>query len=155
MAFSWPNRAKVISTSALECFRDAHPEQPLVRDRIWLGFSLTLATLISFILNAMLLIITTKANILERQFRYHVISLILASIVYLVANILILIPTTVGSLYIADPWNAILSSTDNLGYLALMFSNTIVAADRFTFFFLREVRAYILVLGCATIMRTF
>ncbi|CAJ0607843.1 unnamed protein product [Cylicocyclus nassatus] len=127
-------------SEALDCFRDAHSHEPLITDRIWLGASLIFFTAISFVLNLLLLIITVKMRILDKRFQYHVISLIIASIVYLSADILDLIPATVGAVHMPDPWNIILSSTDNLGYLALMFTNTNVAIDRFMSFYLSKVQ---------------
>lgn len=127
-------------SSALECFHSTHPDEPLLAHRIYLGFTLILFTLISYILNLLLLIIVTRTFVLDRLFGLHVTSLIISSIVYLFANTFALIPITVGALHIDDPWNVILSTADNLGYLALMFTTTNMAVDRFTFFFLPQVR---------------
>ncbi|EYC10485.1 hypothetical protein Y032_0055g2581 [Ancylostoma ceylanicum] len=90
----------------------------------------------------LLLLIATRTSILDRLFGLHVISLIMASVVYLLANTFALIPTVVGALYIKDPWNGILSVADNLGYLALMFTTTNIAVDRFTSFFLPQVTVF-------------
>ncbi|CAJ0607952.1 unnamed protein product [Cylicocyclus nassatus] len=39
-----------------------------------------------------------------------------------------------------DLWNIILSFANHLGYSALMFTNTNVAADRFMSFFMKEIQ---------------
>ncbi|WKX94697.1 hypothetical protein Q1695_011736 [Nippostrongylus brasiliensis] len=121
--------------TALQCFRASHPNEPAVVNRIVLGVSLIFFTPISLILNILLLLIVVKSTIVDGHFGRHVISLITASLVYLMANVLALIPTTVANVHLPDPWNIILSSTDNLGYLALMFTTANVALDRFLFFF--------------------
>ncbi|VDP20317.1 unnamed protein product [Heligmosomoides polygyrus] len=130
-----PRLLPVPMSTALECFRRTHPAEPTLTQRIGLGVPLVFTTVLSFILNILLLIIVLRSTIVDRNFGLHVVSLIVASLVYLMANTLALIPTTVAHVHYGDPWNAILSCTDNLGYLALMFTTTNVAADRFLLFF--------------------
>ncbi|RCN42366.1 hypothetical protein ANCCAN_11663 [Ancylostoma caninum] len=129
--------------SALECFRANHTNEPPLVHRIYLGFLLTLFTIMSYILNLLLLIIVTKTSILDRLFCLHVVSLTVAGIFYSLANTMALIPTIVGFLYIKDPWNPILSTAENLGYLALMFTTTNIAVDRSTVFFLPQVYRFL------------
>ncbi|EYB98079.1 hypothetical protein Y032_0134g1837 [Ancylostoma ceylanicum] len=129
--------------SALECFHKEHEnEAPLVY-RIYLGFFLTLFTIMSYILNLLLLVIVTRTSILDRLFCLHVVSLTMAGIFYSLANTIALIPTVVGYLYIKDPWNPILSTAENLGYLALMFTTTNIAVDRSTVFLLPKVYRFL------------
>lgn len=128
-----------VMTTALECFHADHPHEPSLIHRIYLGFSLVLFTIMSYVLNLLLLVIVTKTSILDRLFCLHVVSLTLAGIFYSLANTIALIPTIVGALYIEDPWNPILSTAENLGYLALMFTTTNIAVDRSTVFFLPQV----------------
>ncbi|EYC07736.1 hypothetical protein Y032_0069g368 [Ancylostoma ceylanicum] len=117
-----------------ECFFN-NPHRIDALERILIGVALLILTLISLVLNATLGYLVCKRSIFEDGFRWHVVSLVTAALSYLLTNCAILIPTALFGVFIDDPYNTILTSFDVFGYLAQTFTTTLIAIDRFIFFY--------------------
>ncbi|RCN41515.1 hypothetical protein ANCCAN_12553 [Ancylostoma caninum] len=116
------------------CFL-SNPHRIDVTERILVGVALLILTIISFVLNATLGYLVCKRSIFDEVFRWHVVSLVTAALSYLLTNCAILIPTALFGIHIDDPYNTILTSFDVFGYLAQTFTTTLIAIDRFMFFY--------------------
>ncbi|KHJ91418.1 hypothetical protein OESDEN_08718 [Oesophagostomum dentatum] len=124
--------------ATLLCFRSYHPQTMNETFRILSGAALFLTTVISLALNFMLGYVVYSTSVFEDFFRWHVVSLVCSDLVYLLGNCTTLIPSSLFNIYIRDPLNSIVTLPNLLGYNALLFTTTFIAADRFLFFFYRK-----------------
>ncbi|KAL6733186.1 hypothetical protein Aduo_003855 [Ancylostoma duodenale] len=128
-----------MNKSALQCFL-SNPHRIDATERILVGVALLILTIISLVLNATLGYLVCKRSIFDEVFRWHVVSLVTAALSYLLTNCAILIPTALFDIHIDDPYNIVLTSFDVFGYLAQTFTTTLIAIDRFMFFYFTGIR---------------
>ncbi|EPB79011.1 hypothetical protein ANCCEY_01868 [Ancylostoma ceylanicum] len=122
--------------SVLQCFWNNHPPPMATSERFAVGVALLILTVISFILNAALGYLVWKSPVFDRLFRLYVVSLVTAALSYLLTNCSILIPTALFHVNFDDPYNTILTVFDVVGYLAQIFTTTLIAVDRFVLFYI-------------------
>ncbi|KAK6732632.1 hypothetical protein RB195_016785 [Necator americanus] len=67
----------------------------------------------------------------------------MAGLVAVVPIFIALLPAIFFQVHLIDPTNIILSTLDTVGYLALMFTTTVIATDRFVLFLLPMVHKFL------------
>ncbi|KAL6733852.1 hypothetical protein Aduo_004463 [Ancylostoma duodenale] len=131
-------------STALECLRKLHPiEEEMSPQRLLYGAAVTSIGIVSFFMNALLLIVILSTSAVDRIFRYYLFSGTLAGLVAVFPILSALSPAIFLEIQLDDPINTIISTTDTLGYLSLMMTTTAIAFDRFIFFLLPRVHRWL------------
>ncbi|XGW13145.1 hypothetical protein V3C99_013629 [Haemonchus contortus] len=127
---------------ALECLRLLRKlDDDMTPERIAYGVVVVSITLTAFLLNSLLIAVILKTDIIPRCLRLYLTSAATAGIAGAVTNALTLIPAILFRIQLMDPINIYLSTPDTLGYLTLMLTTTIIAVDRFIFFYMNEAHS--------------
>ncbi|EYC19509.1 hypothetical protein Y032_0024g903 [Ancylostoma ceylanicum] len=139
-------------STALDCLRELHAvEEEMSSQRILYGVALTLISVVSLVMNTLLLLILFN-DAMDRFFRLHLLSAAFSGLVAVAPIFCALIPAIFFDLRLDDPTNIIISFTDTLGYLTLTMTTTAIAFDRFVFFLLPKLHKRLsdnsLIIGC-------
>ncbi|KAL6733627.1 hypothetical protein Aduo_004260 [Ancylostoma duodenale] len=127
-----------MSDVLFNCFRDIHPKEASLSERLLFGSVILFVTVTSLLVNILVAIVLVRTNAIEKLVRPHIVGMIVASVIYLLTNCWILLPSILGNIHFPDPYNAILATPNTIGYLMIMFTTTTMAIDRFMIFFVRK-----------------
>ncbi|KAL6733856.1 hypothetical protein Aduo_004467 [Ancylostoma duodenale] len=131
-------------STALDCLRERYThEDEMSVERTLYGAAILLISIISLATNMLLLLVILRTDVMNRFFRFYLLSATSAGLTVLIANFAALSPTILLRVQLSDPANIIISTTDTLGYLTLMFTTTAIATDRFIFFLLPRLNRYL------------
>lgn len=127
-------------STALECLRQLNIiNEEISIPRILYGVVLTLISVVSIVMNTLILLIIFSTDAMDRLFRFYLLSATLGGLIEVVPILSALTPAILFNVHLNDPTNVIISTTDTLGYLTLMMTTTAIATDRFVFFMLPKV----------------
>lgn len=126
-------------TEALECFKNLHEIDEGDVERMIYGILVAFIAISSLLLNFLLTATIRITNAVHKHFSPYVLCATTAGMMEALANVLTLSPAILFNIELQDPTNIILSTTDTLGYLTLMFTTTVIAIDRFLFFRISKV----------------
>lgn len=127
-------------STALDCFRELSViEEEMSSHRILYGVALTLLSILSVVMNALVLLLILSTDAVDGFFRFYLLSAAMSGLVSVVPILSVLLPAILFNLRMDDPTNAVISATDTLGYLTLTLTTTAIAFDRFIFFLLPKV----------------
>ncbi|EYC19511.1 hypothetical protein Y032_0024g905 [Ancylostoma ceylanicum] len=130
-------------SNVLECLRELHStDDEMSGQRLLYGIALTAISIVSFCVNALLLIVIIFTGAMDKFFRFYLLSATLAGLVAVIPILSALLPAIFFNVHLGDPVNIIISTTDTLGYLSLMMTTTAIAFDRFVFFLLPTVHKW-------------